>query len=190
MKRLALTILIIAATITSSNAQYISIQYSRFGDEVNNYNSELKSLQNFEDQLDQFSYSMMVNDIWLARKNKKAIIRTMEKEIGRTEREIEQHSWNGNSYSRRSNQRQTRSRSSGVYSKRNGYNGDFELKLLFEQLREQKRIKYNFESTSLISSRRRFLVNKKHHRKLMYQYRDLMKSSLEDSRRNNRERRG
>lgn len=191
MKKLIFTIFIITTTIISSNAQHVSIQYSKYGYEENRSNSKLNALQNFEDRLDQFSYSMMVEDVWLARKTKKVIIKTMEKEIRRTQREIDQLSEEGTYYSKKNNQKKYRTRSgSRVYSKRNGYSNNFELDLLYDQLDEQRRIKYRFETTKLRHSRRNIILNKKKHRKLVYQFRELMIDKLEKPRRNNREKRG
>ncbi|GAB5408212.1 MAG: hypothetical protein BalsKO_05770 [Balneolaceae bacterium] len=183
-----MTLFIIAATITSVNAQYVSIQNTNYGASEATYNSELRTLQKFENKLDQFSYSLMVNDVWLARKNKKTIIRSMEQEINRTERKIKELTWDGNSYSKRNNQKKYRTRENGIYSKRNGNN--YVVNQLYNQLEEQRWIKYKFESKRLIGSKGRGIINKKYHRKLMYQYRDLMRDKLEKPQRNQGERRG
>lgn len=188
MKRLILTIFIFTIIQSSSSAQNISVQYSNYGYEENQNNSQLRALQKFEDNLDQFSYSLMVGDEFLARKTKMAIIRAMEYEIWQTEKEIEKRSWRTTYYSKRNTQEQFRSRRGGIYSKNTGYNQD--LGFLYRQLDEQKRIKHEFEITRLKGSRRNVLINKRYHRTLMYKYRDLMRDKLETTRRDNRERRG
>ncbi len=187
MKRLILTLFTFLIIQSSSKAQNISVQYSNYGYVENQNYSQLKALQKFEDNLDQFSYSLMVGDVFLARKTKKAIIRAMEYDIWQTEKEIEKRSWR-TTYSKRDNQEQYRGRRGGVYSRNFGYNQD--LGFLYEQIDEQNRIKTEFEITRLKGTRRSVLINKKYHRTLMYQYRDLMRDKLETTRRYNRERRG
>lgn len=189
MKRLIMVVMI-SATVISANAQYATYPSSNNRNAESSYKSELKALQNFENQLDQFSYSLMVNDEWLARKNKSLIIKSMEMEIIRTKRKIDELSWGESSYSKRSNQMQYRSRQSGLYSKRNGSRENYMLNQLNKELEEQRWIKYKFETTTLMGSNRRGMINKKTHRKLMYQYRDLLRDKLEYTHRYSEERRG
>tara|TARA_R110000868_G_scaffold410693_8_gene699920 strand:+ start:3151 stop:3708 length:558 start_codon:yes stop_codon:yes gene_type:complete len=185
MKRLIFTTILTIFTINITNAQFVSAQYSESKQVDTRINSELRAFQNFENQLDQFSYAMMVEDVWLARKAKQAIIHTMEIQILSTQKKINELSWRGTSYSKRDNS-QTRSRNGGIYSKRNGIGSDFELNQLIDQLETKRWIKYNFESTELIHSRRRDIVNKKDHRQLMYRFRDLMRDDLEKNQREKR----
>ncbi len=186
MKRLILTTFIIVATLVSTNAQQVSIQYSRHGQNDSRRNAELRALRNFEEKLDQFSYSMMVGNVWLAQKTKKEILHSIEMEIRKTQREIDELGWIGSAYSKKSNQTQYRNRTGSIYSKRKGISQNFELDQLMDQIETQKWIKYNFEYTNLIGNRRRGVINERKHRKLMYEFRDLMLESLEQSGRERR----
>ncbi len=186
MKRLLITTFIIASTIITTNAQHVSLQYSRFGENDSRNNAELRALRNFEEKLDQFSYSMMVGNAWLAQKTKKEIVHLMEMEIRKTQREIDELVWVRSAYSKKSNQTQFRNRTGSVYSKGNGMGQNFEINQLMDQIETQKWIKYNFEYTNLIRNRRRGVINERQHRKLMYQFRDLMLENLEQPRRERR----
>lgn len=185
MKRLIITTFIIATAFTTSDAQQVSFEYSSYDNNRNANRSDLRAIQNFENQLDQFSYSMMVENVWQARKSKTAIIRSMENEIRKTRSELNAISENSYSHSTSVRQRANRNRNSSIYSKRNG-SQSYEFDRLIKQLEDLKRIKRRFVNTDLVQSRRRGIINKRDHRKLMYSFRDIMRDDLEQARQGRR----
>lgn len=181
MKRLMIITFITLFTVSSAYAQRNRIQGTNYSS--NEYNTELRKLRSFDQQLDKFSYALMIGDSWSARKNKAKIIRAMENEILETRTSLSKFSGHSSAYSKRDGNRTYRGRNGGVYSKNNGRETSrYEEQLLNEQLERQIRIKNRFENTALTGHRSQRIINEREHRKLMYKFRDTITEELEQQR--------
>ncbi len=188
MKRLIIITFITLFISANSQAQRNRVHKTSYP--AGEYKSELREIQKFDRQSDTFSYALMTGDRWSARKNKAKILRTMEAEIWDTRQKLNEISYYGNKYSKRSGNEYYRGRKGGVYSKQNGRKvSRYEQQLLINKLEKQIRIKNRFENTELIGNRRGRIINEREHRKLMYRFRDTMIEGLENER-GQRQRRG
>ncbi len=187
MKRLILSIIIIGFATIEINAQRATVRKVAQTDYRYEQRENVRELQSFENKLERFSYALMVEDSWQARKIKDRIINDMQREIRQTRRELDRLDRNWNNYSKR-NYSGYRTRSGRIQSKNRGRYQNYEVRLLMDRLEDQIWIKNRFEETYL-TGRRRALVNKKQHRRLMYEFRDIMRDEIEYER-GYRDRRG
>ncbi len=188
MKRLILSIIIIGFATIEISAQRATVHKVAQSDYYSyDQREDIRELRNFENKLERFSYSLIVGDTWQARKIKDRIISDMQREIRQTRRALNRLDRNWNSYSKR-NYSGYRTRTGQIHSKNRGRHQSYEVRLLMDRLEDQIWIKNRFEETYLTSTRRA-LVNKKKHRRLMYEFRDIMREEIELERRY-RDRRG
>ncbi|RNC79623.1 MAG: hypothetical protein ED557_13955 [Balneola sp.] len=187
MKQLLVTIIFIGIGTIEINAQQNTVRRVNQIDYSYEVNEDIRELRNFENKLDRFSYALMVEDNWQAKKVKDRILNDMQREIRQTRRELDRLDRSWNNYSKR-NYSEYRTRRGGIQSKNRGRYQNYEVRLLMDRLEDQIWIKNRFEETYL-TGRRRALVNKKKHRRLMYEFRDIMREEIEFER-GHRDRRG
>lgn len=187
MKRLSLFIIITLISTTIIQAQNSTVRRVATQNYDQSRRSDVLGLQYFDNQLDKFSYSLMVNDVWAADRNKSKILDVMNREIRETRKELEILERGSNWFSKRDDN--YRQRNTSIYSKNNGTRSrSFEARLLVDRLELQIKLRNRFEDTRLIN-RRNNLVNEQEHRSLMYRFRDILIQELDNSG-NNRNRRG
>lgn len=189
-------ITIFTALIFSSGivAQQYRVNFSRVSYSDYDQRKEVRELQKFEHHLDQFSYLIMIGDLWQASKSKAVILHLMEKEVSQTEKKINVL-LRGDRLSKKIFRRSKYDQKPSIYTKRNGYEYGFtkEINRLIRHLELQESLMYKFEDAKLRGGSKR-VANKNDHRRIMYKFRDTMKREIEIERSKDqmhgRERRG
>lgn len=177
MKRLITFAIIVLVSGSNSFAQFYTSHSNTRSNNGKNLKKEIRELQNFEDKLDQFSYSMQVGDIRSAQRLKAQLLSKMENEIIQNRRSILEPRFQNRpsatrKYSRYDNQ---------LYSKRNGSirsglrNEDWET---LDRLQEQRDLYRRFEVLDLTRGRRG-IINENKHRRIIYQFRDVMREEIQ-----------
>ncbi len=182
VKRIVFLIAMIVLTSAPNQAQSLN-------NDPANARSQKQELQDFEHSLDKFSYSMLVGDVKSAKTIKNRILMAMEREIAQQRRSLRQLT-NDESVIDYGAERGA-ANSSTQYSKRNSIAGgndlDRETRELLRKLDRMEYLFYEFDTTQLTDRSNR-IFNKTKHRKLMYDFRDMMRDEVEKLRGNGQER--
>lgn len=182
VKRIVFLIAMIVLTSTPNQAQSL-------GNDPVNARSQKQELQDFEHSLDKFSYAMLVGDVKSAKTIKNRILMTMEREIAQQRRSLRMLT--GDESIAEYDVERGSGNSSSLYSKRNGAAGgndlDRETRELLRKLERLEYLFYEFDTTQLTDRSNR-IFNKTKHRKLMYDFRDMMRDEVEKLRGNGQER--
>lgn len=182
VKRIVFFIAMIVLTSAPNQAQSLD------NDPVN-ARSQKQELQDFEHSLDKFSYALLVGDVKSAKTIKNRILMTMEREVAQQRRSLrlltDDQSIADYGVERGSGN------SSSLYSKKSGVAGgndlDRETRELLRKLERLEYLFYEFDTTQLTDRSNR-IFNKTKHRKLMYDFRDMMRDEVEKLRGNGQER--
>ena len=181
MKRIKLLVLFTTLFTSGIFAQY----YANYrGIERSEYQINRQELRDLEDELEQFSYAMMTNNLRDARYIKRKIMKDMEREIEQTRRLLHRFSslYSKNTFSKR----EPDWRTPRMHSRGNGVNQSGNQTInryssLIHQLEKQERLYYRFSQLHL-TNRRRNIINENEHRQIMYRFVDSMRDQLLDER--------
>lgn len=181
MKKLILTTTLSLFAAVTLYAQVYTSYQNRF-DNNTNHRETIREIRLFEQELDHFSYAMMIDDSRAARIAKRQILIDMEREINQTYQLLRVKTRLAGFYSPLTKE-EYRRKVGEMHSRRNGYNDSSigrEIVKIEQRLELQEHLLNRFKRMQLTARRGR-IVNENEHRRIMYQFRETMNDELNHS---------